>query len=280
MVKSLQIGLVLLAVAVTDAQAGTLLPKAVPANEFPVRYVSLGDSLAAGFKALPATNGFAYRLYLDEAYGTYARTAFANLAIQGATSEDVLKYQVPQVHLLQPTVVTLSVGGNDLLTLLANPDPASAEAVLKQYSANLYGILTALCSKDTGNMAAGGSIYINNLYMIDELARRVPAMPTLITWMNEAIEATVKAARPGCEAINVDLGIADVYAALEGQSDVFLIDLYVRKGVKYDEVHPTNKGYRLMEQAYLALLDHKHGRHHRRTHANDFHENDSHDHKR
>jgi lysophospholipase L1-like esterase len=111
------------------------LPAAVPAPEFPVRYVSLGDSLAAGFKAQPATQGFAYQLYLRQVFGSIPKTAFANIAIQGATSMEVLKYQLPQVQLLQPKAVTLSVGGNDLLRILGSDNPpAMVETVFNDYS--------------------------------------------------------------------------------------------------------------------------------------------------
>ena len=60
------------------------------------RYLALGDSLAAGYGARPTTQGYAYQLYERGVYGKAVNTIFANAAVPGATSRDVLSYQVPQ----------------------------------------------------------------------------------------------------------------------------------------------------------------------------------------
>jgi len=142
-----------------------LVHAALPAVRPSVRYMSLGDSLAAGYKAQPATKGFAYQLYLNEVFGSTPDTAFDNAAVPGARSSDVLQFQIPQVALFDPTVVTISVGGNDLLTLLAAPDPNTVVAVLGAFGANLTAILENLCIE----MPINGEIYLNNLYTIPEI---------------------------------------------------------------------------------------------------------------
>ena len=88
------------------------------------RYLALGDSLAAGYGAIPTTRGYAYLLYQKGTYDKTPNTIFANAAVPGATSSDVLAFQVPQaINLFQPHVVTLSVGGNDVLAILRGADP-------------------------------------------------------------------------------------------------------------------------------------------------------------
>jgi len=59
-----------------------LVHAALPAVSPSVRYMSLGDSLAAGYKAQPATKGFAYQLYLNEVFGRTPDTAFDNAAVR------------------------------------------------------------------------------------------------------------------------------------------------------------------------------------------------------
>jgi lysophospholipase L1-like esterase len=119
--------------------------------------MSLGDSLAAGYKAQPATKvtpiNFTWMKYLE----SIPNTLFDNAAVPGATSSDVLHFQIPQVHLFEPTVVTMSVGGNDLLSLLALPNPTQgAPAVLQDFAANLSAILAHLCY----SMPPRGQIYL------------------------------------------------------------------------------------------------------------------------
>ena len=66
------------------------------------RYLAIGDSLAAGYGAIPVTQGYAYLLYHGGTYDTLTNTLFANAAVPGATSTDVLAYQVPQASIFQP----------------------------------------------------------------------------------------------------------------------------------------------------------------------------------
>jgi len=224
-----------------------LAEAALPAVNPPVRYMSLGDSLAAGYKALPATKGFAYQLYLDDVFGRTPDTAFDNAAVPGARSSDVLNFQIPQVVLFEPTVVTLSVGGNDLLTLLAAPDPiADAPAVLATFAANLGTALTNLCI----GMPMNGEIYLNNLYTIPQ----IPGADLIVPLFNSTMDNVVAGVKmiPACA--DKTIAIADVYTAFLGQEGLLLIERYRKKGIDSVEVHPTNKGHRVIQEAYRAVI--------------------------
>jgi lysophospholipase L1-like esterase len=99
----------------------------------------MGDSLAAGYGATPATQGYAYLLYQSGTFDQTINTIFANAAVPGATSQQVLAWQVPSAtQIFRPHVVTISVGGNDLLAILNGADPA---ATLLQFQSNLSQIL-------------------------------------------------------------------------------------------------------------------------------------------
>src|SRR5712692_1854432 len=198
------------------------------------RYLALGDSLAAGYGAVPTTQGYAYLLYQGGTYDKANNTIFADAAVPGATSSDVLRYQVPQaVNFFQPHVVTLSVGGNDLLAILGGGDPAQ---ILTQFQANLAQIL---CGLRAGLPQA--RVYIQNLYDIPEITSQVPGGLQAILACNAIVAGVAQA----CGA-----SVADVYSAFSGQTGLLLI---ARNGASQFEVHPTNAGYREIAKAFAAV---------------------------
>ncbi len=122
------------------------------------RYMALGDSLAAGYGAIPATQGYVYLLYQENVFDTAPNTLLTNSGVIGATSQHVLDHQVPQAcQAFQPTVVTIDVGGNDLLAILGGVDPTT---VLNAFGNNFAAILATLrrCLQN------GVPIYAANLY--------------------------------------------------------------------------------------------------------------------
>jgi predicted nuclease with RNAse H fold len=50
------------------------------------------------------------------------------------------------------------------------------------------------------------------------------------------------------------LAVADVYNAFLGQEGLLLIERYLKKGINVLEVHPTDKGHRLIEGTFRALI--------------------------
>lgn len=196
------------------------------------RYMALGDSLAAGYKAMPATQGYVYLLYGSGAIAPLPRLLFANAGVPGATSQDVLDHQVPQaLTAYRPDVITISVGGNDLLMIMQGAD---AGAVLTSFQTNLTQILQRL--------RAGlprARIYINNLYTVPQIAGADQVVPIF----NQIVAQVAQA---------FAVPVADVYSAFLGRPELLLIN---RPGFAADEVHPTNAGYRAMARAYLRIID-------------------------
>jgi lysophospholipase L1-like esterase len=196
------------------------------------RYLALGDSLAAGFGAVPATQGYVYLLYQDGAFDKAINTTFADAAVSGAKSGDVLKYQVPQaVDIFVPHVVTISVGGNDLLEILNGAD---AQTVLGQFQANLTQILGTLRAR-----LPTARIIIGNQYDIPEITSQVPGGEQVIAAFNQIIAGV--AAATGVQ-------VADVFSAFQGRTGLLLIERH-NAGL---QVHPTNAGYRVMAEAFEA----------------------------
>ena len=200
------------------------------------RYLALGDSLAAGYGAVPATQGYVYLLYQGGAFDKPTNTIFADAAVSGATSGDVLKYQVPQaVDIFVPHVVTISVGGNDLLQILNDPtDPAKAQQVLATFQANLAQILGTLRAR-----LPAARIIIGNQYDIPEITSQVPGGAQVIAAFNQIIAGVAQA---------TGVQVADVFGAFQGRTGLLLIERH-NAGL---QVHPTNAGYRVMAGAFEA----------------------------
>lgn len=200
------------------------------------RYIALGDSLAAGYGATPTTQGYAYLLYQKGTYDQATNTIFANAAVPGATSADVLAYQVPPtITRFQPHVVTLSVGGNDAISVLGGADPRE---VTLQFRDNLAKILCGLRSA-----LPQARIYVSNLYDIPEITSNVRGGLDLIINFNLVIAGTAQA----CGA-----KVADVFSEFSGRTGLLLIE---RSGAGQLEVHPTNAGYRAMAAAFEAAAE-------------------------
>lgn len=197
------------------------------------RYMAMGDSLTAGYGAVPATEGFAYLLYRSGVFDTVPNTLFCNAGVPGATSSDVLSYQVPQaIRDFRPGVITLTVGGNDLVRIMDGADPV---AVLQEFQNNLAQILMALKSAPE---LQNTRIYIGNLYSIPE----IPASETIVPIFNQVVAGV---------AANFGVPVADVYTAFHGKSGLLLVE---RNGADQLQIHPTNAGYRVMARAFEDVI--------------------------
>ena len=199
------------------------------------RYMAMGDSLAAGYGAVPATQGYAYLLYKEGVFDKIPNTLLSNVGLIGATSEDVLNHQVPlAIGPYKPTVITLTVGGNDLARILEDPmvDPLQ---VIAEFGMNLNEILEQLEDE-----LPGVKIYINNLYDIPE----IPGATDVVIAFNQTLAFVA--------APFLDVQIADVFSAFEGRKGLRLIQ---RNGADQFEVHPSNAGHRAMAKAFKAVIE-------------------------
>ncbi len=94
------------------------------------RYVALGDSLTEGLEdARPdgMHRGWADRLAQHLADASGDTVSYANLAIRGRLLGPILSEQVEPALALQPTLVSLWGGGNDMLRPKADPTAMAAQ---------------------------------------------------------------------------------------------------------------------------------------------------------
>jgi lysophospholipase L1-like esterase len=115
------------------------------------RYYALGDSMSiddyAGGPGLGAASLLADDLGIE----------LALLARDGATSDDVLRKQLGQVA-GRPALVTVTMGGNDLLTaMIEAPNRGGATDVVESVTANYDVVLTTLAA--TGARVVASTIY-------------------------------------------------------------------------------------------------------------------------
>ncbi|MFC1681117.1 SGNH/GDSL hydrolase family protein [Pseudomonadota bacterium] len=203
------------------------------------RYMAMGDSLAAGYGATPATNGYAYLLYTGGAFDRVPNTLLSNVGVPGATSNDVLAYQVPlAVQAFKPQAVTLTVGGNDLLSILNGADPY---VVLPDFGTNLWQILGALCEG-----LPGAAIYVSNLYTVP--LPGVDLVDVVVPMFNDVV-AQVAA---GVSSSGCDVQLVDIYGAFQNRNGLLLIE---RRQSSLFEVHPTNAGYRVMARTFMKVIE-------------------------
>jgi len=220
-----------------------LLPAAVnaePPSQLSehTRYLALGDSLAAGYGAVPGTQGYVYLLYGGGIFDTVPNTLLSNAAVPAMTSEDVLLYQVPQAIKalqshdgVQATFITLTVGGNDLLAIVEGADPG---VVLANFQSNLTGILFSLRTS-----LPNTKIYVSNLYTIPQ----IPGADTVVPIFNAVVSGVAGA---------FGVPVADVYSSFHGKPQYLLIN---RPGADAFEVHPTNAGHRAIAKAFEAVIE-------------------------
>ena len=78
-----------------------------------VLYVALGESTVEGVVASSPARNYVGRLH-ERLRAVYPRARLMNLGVGGATATGVLRRQLPRALELQPDLVTLSVGPNDI----------------------------------------------------------------------------------------------------------------------------------------------------------------------
>jgi len=200
----------------------------------PLTYVSLGDSLAVGVGASePERGSYAplYRSRLETETGR--RTRLVQLGVSGETSESFLRggdgrpsqlARAREALRRNPgAVVTLSLGGNDLLRVVNSPDATRERAVLR-YTENLDRILRELSRASD----PAPRVVVLTLY------NPAPG-PTTEPWvrrLNAGIRAAARA--NGAAVAPVDRE----FRGREGE--------YARP---YEDIHPTDAGYRALARA-------------------------------
>jgi lysophospholipase L1-like esterase len=247
------VGLFASAAIVVAAPATSVAQSQQIIAEDATRYLALGDSIAAGYKALPVTKGYAYLLYEREVFDEVSHTLFANAAVPGASSSDLLDHQVPQAVIAAadggfiPAYVTVTIGGNDLLSILhfmqTHPNQQEvlrfANEVISGYGSNLW---TAIYRLRTALPKA--RVFVANQYTIPKIEALVPLTAPLIAKFNGVVQQVVG-------QFGDHVYLVDVYSAFLGRHHLLLDEL---PGVSPFETHLTNAGHRVMARTFAEVI--------------------------
>jgi lysophospholipase L1-like esterase len=190
--------------------------------------VVLGDSLAYGTGASSPRNGYAYRVF-SEIKKTHPQSTYTNLAVPGATSVDVLRYQVPKLHRADASLVLLTVGSNDAFVY------RDVAKFTKDYRRLLVAIRAAA---PRARIVATGMPNASESSHVPDFARTIVA--TMCAMQNEAIakESSAQGAR-----------VVDLYALTSRmkKSDR-------SRFLSHDDLHPSDAGYAEIANAALPVV--------------------------
>jgi acyl-CoA thioesterase I len=178
-------------------------------------YVAMGDSAAQGIGASRPGRSYVGLIakYLHSASGQTVRVI--NLSQAGARLREALAKQVPQLPQLEPDVVTVSVGANDI----AEFDAPRFEREFEQLCAALppHALVADLPSFYFGERE-------RNVKVANDIVRRIVA--------------------------EHDLTLVPLYAATKRRG----VSRTALRDVSVDFFHPNDRGYSTWASAFLPLL--------------------------
>lgn len=180
-----------------------------------LRYVALGDSAAQGIGASAPERGYVGLLAERLRDASAKPIQVINISRSGAKIEDVVKDQLPRLSQLQPDIVTVAVGGNDIGEWDAASFAVNAEA---------------LCA----GLPVGKTV--------------VADVPSFMhgRWRARSLEAArilTDACRPR------GLRVAQLHSTLESQGTRGMFTLYAA-----DWFHPNDRGYQVWADAFWSEL--------------------------
>jgi lysophospholipase L1-like esterase len=191
--------------------------------ETPITFAVLGDSAASGVgDSDSAQNYFGWCYHLAKAF--HEPLTYINVSRPGAQSKEVLEVQLPKIIDMQPDLVAVIVGGNDLLRNGFSP---------KELERNLNETLSKI--EEMGS--------ISMLLELHDPTQIVP-MPRLLKRVclrrvNEVNRVTRKMA----------MRYGSIY--LETRS---LPDIYNLEKWHVDRMHPSRTGHQFLADSYAHLL--------------------------
>ncbi|WP_202080044.1 GDSL-type esterase/lipase family protein [Caldalkalibacillus salinus] len=223
-----------------DSESDIVLDDTNPSDLF---YIALGDSLTAGIGSSVEDylrlNAFVPQLVeqLRSEQGVYVE----NHGIPGITSGQLLTYlqEGPGMtqKLNQANLITITIGGNDLLSALNTEDidENHLQTRLQQYRKNLSTIIEHIVLfNDTA------AIYVMDLYLpfpeehaLHETGTEV--IPTFNAIVQDVVEAYTNVHR------------VSVYDTFYGHAQDYT-------HINEQDVHPNDEGYRLIADAFYETI--------------------------
>ncbi|WP_176449982.1 SGNH/GDSL hydrolase family protein [Geodermatophilus saharensis] len=263
-------------VAVAPAAAQEDSPLGTPV------YLALGDSVAAGIGAVPAAPGYPQLLeeLLDADYNPAADKAtgrsladfeLVDLAVPGATTATLIEYQLrPAVQLIEARdadrdpkndveVVTVTIGGNDVFTpiaqaCIATATPAGCQATVDAVLAGVEDRLTTILRELVAAAGRDAEVVVTTYYN--------PIGSCFLTGVNPAAPAIADVVLEGGTipgVLSLQGGLNDVIRRVAAETGAQVTDLYGALGpADYvggrDCLHPDPSGHEVIAEELYATL--------------------------
>lgn len=237
-------------------------------------YLALGDSVAAGVGAsAPARTGFVARAFGALQTSGVAVGTLANLANSGETSASFLSRQMDRALAAiadsggGPEVVSLNIGGNDVLRLLFGgpclADPASATCgqqvvaaratVAQNYPAIMAKLTDALATKGRRGVLFVHTTY--NPFSGTGTPYEAPVDEALLG-SDGIIDCDGAAAEPGA------MGLNDIIACVGASHGAHVVDVqphFAGRGLELTliarrDIHPNDAGHQVIASAFVEAV--------------------------
>lgn len=199
-------------------------------------YTAVGDSLTFGFGAMPGS-GFVplYRRMAEEKLQQFV--AHENLGVNGLTSEELLERMTSlppyRYHLQQAQIITISIGGNDLIKAVkAAGGRLNREALDQALYRCQHHIAASL--KYIRKIKSGGKPYFV----------RGIGLYNPFPGLAEAAEYVTRFNRYLFGLSDGYFRVADIYGSFAGREKELL---------SADGLHPNGKGYRIIAEQLNRL---------------------------
>ncbi|MEK3734501.1 MULTISPECIES: GDSL-type esterase/lipase family protein [Paenibacillus] len=207
-----------------------LLPSGTGVKFVVYHYTAVGDSLTFGFGAMPGS-GFV-SLYRRMAEVKLKRfVAHENLGINGLTAKELnerlMQAAAFRYHLQQAQIITLSIGGNDLIRAVKSSGGRPTREVLDAALYRCQHHVAEIIGKIQRLKSAEGKPY----YM------RVIGLYNPYPAWSEAVEYVVRFNRFLFAMEHDYFRVADVYSLFAGRE---------RELLSIDGIHPNGSGYRVI----------------------------------
>jgi len=243
-----------------------------------VRYVALGDSYAYGIgSSKPTTQGYVGLLVAYLGAATRTTIGALDLADPGATSADLIgdypargsqgTSQLARGAQLLATgganLVTLDIGGNDILRLLELGQPCAGNAILTDTClAAVQGVLRGDTARNLpqilGVLLAAAQPNAHLLVLTYPNPYSVGVNGAVEQRTNEAVQAlntiitgAVAAAQPLATARGVTLTTVDLFPLFAGRSGTLTHFLDAPS-----DIHPNDAGYQVIAGAVVSAYQH------------------------
>ncbi|GAC1412484.1 MAG: hypothetical protein NVSMB66_1550 [Candidatus Doudnabacteria bacterium] len=204
--------------------AATAQPSSIMGQGKQINYVAAGDSTAVGIGASSTETSYTYQIFENLAKTNHV--AYTNVAISGAETQDVIDKQLTKIINLNPQIVTISIGANDLTHLVSSA----------QILGNYKFIITNLTQK------TDAKIYITSIPAVQN-AKLLP------WWYRHLINSKAQRLNPQIAALASDrVSIVNIHD--------FGWDKYpdIQATFAADNFHPSDLGYQNWRNAFLDKI--------------------------